>query len=722
MIWLVAVGLVSLLGQVVLLRELLVAFYGSELSVLLGLGTLMAGTALGALAGRRAPQPRGSHIRVLFLVFATLLPLLVAFLRSMRHAFGGTPGSYLPFSQQLLGLSFTCLAFGACTGLLFRGAVALWTASGRTLASAYALESLGGALGGGLATLLQWVGVQDFAATVLCSLAAVIVACTPGRDGRPRWLAPTATIMGVLLMVVLASSGRIDRALTGLDHPGLLAVRDTPYGRVAMVGSDGQVALFQNGVLAYESQGTAAEEFVHIPALFAPDPRAVLILGGLAEGLVLEILRHSPQRVDVVELDGDFMGAVAPLLPEGVRASLSAPAVHITVADPRRFLESRTRAFDLILVAMPEPNSGQANRYFTREFFGLCKAALTPSGVLACRLPSAENRWSPALAARNASIHKALAGVFSHTIVLPGTASLFLASGKPLQRDPAVLADRLKERRIMSHFISPPYLGYILTNDRVEEIARLLEGTPSPVNTDARPACYANTLVLWLSRFFPAAGNLKWPEVLLRGDIPWGFLGGAAGGWALLGFGAWKSRRARALLLVWVAGFGGMVLEGAILLGYQSKCGALYQDLGILLCVFMAGLGVGAAAADRRGRRCETMGRGLAILGVMGAVACCSAWILGHEGRLGLFGAAASLAALGGAVGGAFAFASAVWSETGGEGAGPLYAADLLGGTTGALFGGLFLLPVLGLPSGATLVALLALASLPLLAGRISRR
>ena len=50
---LLAIGLISILGQVVLLRELNVSFYGVELIYLLALGIWLFWTAVGAVIGRR---------------------------------------------------------------------------------------------------------------------------------------------------------------------------------------------------------------------------------------------------------------------------------------------------------------------------------------------------------------------------------------------------------------------------------------------------------------------------------------------------------------------------------------------------------------------------------------------------------------------------------------------------------------------------------------------
>jgi len=54
---LLLVGLVSILGQAVLLRELNVAFFGVDLIYALSLGFWLIWTALGALIGRRNLSP-----------------------------------------------------------------------------------------------------------------------------------------------------------------------------------------------------------------------------------------------------------------------------------------------------------------------------------------------------------------------------------------------------------------------------------------------------------------------------------------------------------------------------------------------------------------------------------------------------------------------------------------------------------------------------------------
>jgi predicted membrane-bound spermidine synthase len=342
-----AVGAIALLAQVVLLRECEVAFFGSELVLVLGLGAWLFGTAVGAASGRRAKPPGEHAVRRLFIALGLLLPLAVVFTRGVRILFGGVPGAYLPFGRQLLALALCIVPVSLLLGLLFQWTARRFVATGRSPASAYSIESAGGLLGGLLATLLPAAGLQNWGAALLCGIAGIAAAWRGSGARRPT----TAAGLFIALTLLIAAPA-LDRGMTRWNHPGLLATRDTPYGRVTVTGTFGQIAVFENDALACESQGTAAEEFVQLAAIQRDTVDRVLVLGGAAQGLLAEVLRHHPVRVDNVELDSRLLALVTPRLPEPQRLALADPRVHIAFADPRRFLE-RAPAYDLILIGLP---------------------------------------------------------------------------------------------------------------------------------------------------------------------------------------------------------------------------------------------------------------------------------------------------------------------------------------------------------------------------------
>ena len=91
---LLATGFLSILGQVVLLRELAVASFGVELIYLVGLGIWLLGSATGALIDWRARVPRRAGIAWLLVAVAALIPGAVACVRAGRLALVACPFPY----------------------------------------------------------------------------------------------------------------------------------------------------------------------------------------------------------------------------------------------------------------------------------------------------------------------------------------------------------------------------------------------------------------------------------------------------------------------------------------------------------------------------------------------------------------------------------------------------------------------------------------------------
>lgn len=710
------IGLISILGQVVLLRELNVASFGVELVYVLALGFWLAATALGALSCRSSRATRPDLLAVPLLLFAALLPLAVAFARGNRVLLGGVPGAYLPFGEQILTIGITLLPAGFLTGRVFRRSAGFFVSEGRTVAAAYAIESAGGVAGGLLSSLgLHW-GVQNFALALTGSLlaaAAPLLLAAGARKNRNRLAA--ITLCGILLPCFYLAPA-LDGAMTRWNHPSLLESRDTPYGRISIAQRESQVSVFVNNALAFETEGTEAEHFAHLAALQHRQPDRILILGGGIEGTVAEVLKHGPVAVDCVEIDPAMIGTVRAHLSTQGQAPLDKPGVKIITDDPRRFLRAEG-LYDLILIGMPEPSSGQANRFYTLEFFKLCRDRLKADGIVALRIQAAENRWTPQMTERALSIHGALLSVFGHVLFIPGDTDVVTASPAALSSDPQVLIERFRARGLQSRLISEFFIRYLLTNDRFSEVGETLRTRTAPVNTDTRPICYQLTALLWLSKFYPALTGLSFGEIegLVKGKGTW--IAAAAGLLLVLFFIARTRPSWRGSLLVAVAGFAGMVLETVLILQYQTRHGVLYRDLGILITAFMLGLTAGAlaVAAAARGRsRYRTLARkwgigfaaGLALLGTLAV----------FQARIGLFTGlpetAGLLAAAGFLVAGVFAYASFRRVPDPEKVISPLYAADLLGGCLGSMVASLLLVPLAGMDMTAAAMVGLALLAL----------
>jgi spermidine synthase len=698
MSYLFALGFISILGQVVLLRELSVASYGVELIYTIALGIWLLSTGCGTLLLPKTPTSF-DRINLLFVLFSASLPLDIAFIRSVRLLFSNLPGAYMPLHLQLVAICASLLPVGLILGLLFRWTAKAYIAEGNSLAAAYAIESVGGVAGGLCSTLLLKLGYQNFVIGLICALIA-LGSSLLAFDGRiARRLRIISLAMLVSLLAFAWKAPILDRFMTSWTHPNLVETRDSPYSRITVTYRDRQVAVFENDGLLFETEGTHAEEFVHLAALQHPDPRRVLILGGGIEGILREILMYSPLKVDYVELNPVLLQAVPQHLPSEIQKSLRAENVRTIVSDPRQFLK-RALSYDLILVGMPEPTSAQANRFYTREFFSLCAARLNPGGVMAFSLHSSENFWTPQLSRRMVSIYLAARSVFTQVIFVPGSTNVVIGSMNPLAKDSQILAARLEASGIKTRVISAGYLHYLYSNDRFAAVARTLESGTAPVNSDARPICYQYTIMIWLSKFLPAAKlwDFSAPDFGNRKSVAWLLALSLPALW--LSHARWQVRRA---LLVGVAGFAGMTLETITILHFQTKSGILYQDIGLLLTGFMAGLALGAIGTSKLHRRLGKM-TGTALLVGFVALSGALVWILQSGIQTGLVTCLGILALAGSLVAGIFAYAGLRDEDKQADAVTPLYSADLIGGCIGSILTSLILAPVLGLATASLLM------------------
>jgi spermidine synthase len=711
---LIIIGFISILGQVALLRELNVASYGIDLVYSLALGIWLLWTACGAYISHKALHPSPARIAPIYLLFSIFLPLDIAFIRSIRILFSNVPGAYLDFGTQIASLLIALLPPGILSGMLFQWAARIYIANGKKLALAYAIESLGGLAGGACSTFFLILGISNFRTALLCSLipmGAVFIGRTRPRNFLTR---PSAAVFG-LLALVFWQAPALDRIMTSWTHSNLLETKDSPYGRITIQGSHGQISVFENDALSFETESTEAEEFVQLSALQHPAPKHMLLLGGGIGGAVNEALKQSPTLIDYVELNATLLSSVRAHLPPVYLQPLESAKTRISIADPRRFLAGSAR-FDLILVNMPEPDSGQSNRFYTREFFQECRSHLNAGGLTAFKLKSSENLWTPPLAQRMVSIYRAAKTAFRDVLVLPGASNIVICSGETLTRDPEAIAQRYISRGIQGKIVSPAYINYLYTNDRFSQIAEILSAGTTPANSDARPVCYQYTAMIWLSKFFPSLASLDMAAIFSQGRIKVGLICGLLTVLLTVLVACRRRRRFRSALLMAIAGFLGMALETLLLLYYQAKNGVLFGDLGILLTSFMAGLAVGAMAvgawSDSKSAgkiKPEIWGAGIlfgfAILGIVAAKTINSAELAT------ITGTSLMTFATGFLVSGIFAYSGHRRGTEQSAAAGPLYAADLIGGCIASLAVGLVLAPLAGLAISATWTAFLSIAA-----------
>ncbi|MBI4677622.1 MAG: hypothetical protein HY748_08565 [Elusimicrobia bacterium] len=592
---------------------------------------------------------------------------------------GVIPGLFEAVAFPLLLLAPFCWVSGAAFGSLCSLAPA-----GRL----YLLESAG-ALAAGLAATFVVAGRWPAFPVLAVSGAAV---CALALRMARRFEAAAA---GVLCVMLALAAGRLDPAAS---RPGFGALRFTEqkegrYGHLAVASLPGAKVLFFNGAAVVSFPDAAAEEeAMHWPLLAHGKPKSALVLGAAALPALAQALKHPVGAVELVEADAEAVDMIRRNLDGAALKALLDPRVKLVIADPREYLRSRSRAYDVILQSNAEPLNAAGNRFFTTEFFAEARRALAPRGVLALSLPSSENYLSPETAYVNASVFNSLTAVFaSSCTIIPGSRMALLAGRDEVSLDPERLAARFAARRIKNTAVTPPAFPYYLMPERREAVARRLSGLRRvPANEDLRPIAYFHTWRVWLVKFV-SPGHLL-GLIAAAVTACWGL----ARLWGLRKslLGSWES------LAVFCLGFAGIGVEIALLLAFQAVSGALYWEMGLLLAAFMAGLGLGALIGNLKPFTPLWSARALRLLlAAMGLAALALArnlpGLAGMDPRVAERVFPVLLAFTGFLVGWSFPLACRTGSAADSPQA--VYAADLWGSALGAFLTAAFLVPLGGM-------------------------
>jgi spermidine synthase len=631
------IGFTAVIAQIVLMRELIVVFYGNEISLGIMLAAWLLWTAIGSSALGRV-SGRLSDFRRLMASLETLIavvfPLTIFAVRASRPVLQSVPGEILGPAPMFL-TSFTTLSlFCLLSGGLFAAGSRLCGEEARTstasaASAVYLLEAAGSGLGGILASLVLIRYLTSFEIAACVALLNLLASVWIGMR--------KAAYRRLLLALLLVAALFIPRVVRALEAKSLALLwhgftlvesRNSVYGNLALVATSQSRSLFENGLrILTVPDPSAAEEAVHFALLEHAAPRSLLLIGGGINGSLAQALQYSSlECIDYVELDPAILGVAERHFAQAWRRARSDPRAHIHPVDGRLFLKTSKGRFDVIIINLPDPFTAQLNRFYTREFFLEAAEKLNPGGVLSFQVTGAENYISQELADLLRCLEKTLGTVFPQVVAIPGETVHFLASNQPgsLSRDPSVLMTRLRERGIHTQYFREYYVPFQMSPDRMLDLELQIALKPStPINRDFTPIAYYFDVVLWSARF-----RSHWRDLLeslagirfvdLAAIVALGLLAltlavalydrhriaGRSGDPAS---GGSPPRRDHATLGLCVAamGFTLLGLEVLLLLAFQALYGFVYQQLAILVALFMVGMAGGAwlALEESRPRR-----------------------------------------------------------------------------------------------------------------------
>ncbi len=633
----VFVGCYATIAQVLIIREFLVVFFGSELCIGIILGTWLFGVASGAAIGGKVVARFKDHLsafNIVLMLMCLILPLELVLIRVLRIVLNVPAGQYIPILSLLFSSIAIITPFSFTIGLIFP--IGCKVIRGFTRDSAadigfvYILESIGSLIGGLLFTFVLITRFQPLTITLIfnCILFLNIYLMLlffnreffkKGESSAPfAWVTSLASLSLFVVTSVLLVSGvvnRVDNYFINVRWSSvnpdikLLESIDSQYENIVIGVRDDQYSVFGNGQFnfAFPDEYENAQ-IAHLVMTQHPDPKRVLLIGGGMGGLIGEILKHPIEELDYIELDHALIESAEKYLPPEEKEALSDKRVNIFHVDGRYYVkrEKNKKEYDLIFVNIPDPSTAFLNRFYTLQFFQEADDILADKGVFAIEISSAVNYMGEEVGNYTGSIYQTLHSVFPHVIISPGQTNYYFASNSydTATFDILTLTNRYTERGVKSEFFSEYVFNTLLQPEMVKSVADDIERRKGlRVNTDAKPVTYFFNLMLWDKLTGgKLGGTLQWLKNshITTFLIPVFILVVCRFAYVTLFIRSPDvQQRFNSIVAIATTGFAGMALEIILIFAFQNIYGYMYENIGLIIAVFMFGLALGGVISNR---------------------------------------------------------------------------------------------------------------------------
>ncbi|MFH2137988.1 MAG: methyltransferase [Candidatus Omnitrophota bacterium] len=738
----ILMGASCCIGQVLLIREFLIVFYGNELII----GVILANWLLLEAAGSFTFGLFSSKLSSPKLVYALtqvsagiLFPLSIYGARIVKNILTASPGEGI----GLWPIAICSLAIMMPLGFLLGGQFPLIcqiykqtknTSLTQAIGKSYFLEAVGFGLAGIILTFLLIPYINSMNIAFLMSginiLSAYTLLTLKSKKTIHRYAFPALVI--ILLLGYFNFSDTLEKQSLREQWKSfnLIEYRNSIYGNIAVTQQEEQYVFYYDG-MSFMTIPTPdivfTQDIVNFPLGIAQTHKNILVLGSGLGGIISNILKFPVEQVHYAELDPLVIRMAQKYKTELTEKELNDPRLHIHHVDGRLFLKNTNNTFDVIIMNLPAPATLQINRFYTQEFFNLAKQKLTNAGLICFSLPGSLSYLSNEQIDINNCAINTMNSVFPHTEVIPGYYNILLASEENILLSPEQIAAKLNKYSIDSPLFTDFYIKERLNPERKQWFNASLEKRPSRINKDLEPIGVFYGLGLWSALFTPGfqkifANASNWS--LAKGIV---FILLVTIIIFFISRGKKKKPALPIPLMVLFSGFSGLALNLIFLLSLQTFYGYVYLYIGLLISAFMIGITSGGMLMTKQLDKIKM--RTSLLLKVEGlfivfSLACIPA-LLGLQTYLRVSSAIPLTIPIlfilsvfaGFMVGFEFPLANKIYLENSNKNI--LYAVDMLGSFIGAIFVSIFLIPILGIINTILLIAVIKICVFILLSASL---
>ncbi len=676
----VAVGISSISNQILIIREFLSQFQGNEITIsaVIFFWLLIGGS--GSLLSKYFKKESLLFLSILLFLSAILPLAQIILIRLLRNLFF-IPGSSVGLSSIIFYILCTTFFYCFIIGFILPYSQKALKEIGYTLDTGrlYLIDNIGDITGGAITSFVLIYLLKPFPIIAVTSFPIILISLYL-LYLRRRWLIFCLFLFLSILFFYVSLSPSIEIKSLVPHYGNILRYVESPYGRIVVTREDSQYTIWDLGKPFYFQKNIEeAEEKVHYTLCQLDHIRDVLLISGGIGRTIKEIEKYHPHHIDYVELDPIItkIGSELGLIPK--KADLS-----IINQDGRYYLKNTKKRYSAIIVDLPDPDTFQINRFFTREFFLLAKRHLEKGGVISISMDYSPNYMSLIRKKKISILYNTLRSCFKYIGLIPGKRLYFISGDRPIYMD---IPEILFKKHIKTLYAAPYFYGNA-TPDRIGYIKEAVL-QDKRINTDLKPCLVSVLFYEWFRKFQIKPSYFLFPFFAI-----------------MILYLLFIKREEYVLFST---GLSLMGIEMLTIFLFQIAYGYVYLKVGAIITMFLLGLFPGSMVGIRFKGDAKKYVSILEILILcMIAISCLGANVLNKLPKLLFFIYPLVFSFLCG-----FQFpklAEIIGEES--SAASLLFAADLIGASLGTILIGIITIPFFGILDAVFLIASLKIISI----------
>ncbi|MFH1701189.1 MAG: hypothetical protein ABIE07_11440 [Candidatus Zixiibacteriota bacterium] len=578
-------GLFSIGGQVLLLREIISSFNGDELFIGTALFGWLISVAIGAYLGGKK---RRVNTTILFIIGAALVPITIIAVRLFPAFLSPVVGEIVPFGKAAMVSIIAMFPAGLISGWLFSAVSNQGIDPGESIVIVYLFEGIGAFVGGIVITIIA----GSLLSTLGLALVFSIVITTMSLTSEKLSNIILSSIIGIAaLFPVVISAPIIDRMCDVLKYDGYSVISsfDTPYGHQAILEKDSHFVLMTDNAIedVYPDIERYENNFIP-PMIYNSDAKNILFIG---RGEFYSLVDTSQVTfLDPRDEIGRQLSEIN-IITSGTKTISNDPLKYFSRHDG-------ITHYDIIILNPGMLDSYKSSRMLTTENIIKIKTWLKEDGVLHIPTGYDTDRYiSPEKKPVLSAIYKTLEQSFNHINIWPGTMTLYFASDADrITISPDSVMSLSVSLGYQPKIINPEYLHDRLDEMKTERVMQAagkfekFNSLEKPILTHYQTMYRSTTHEFDRILIHGILTNHSWMYAIPILILAFFFMSRLT----------YNNRNGFPLFLYFTAGAVSLSFELLSFYLYQSTAGSLYSEIAVLIGTFMFGLAVGTWYAHRQ--------------------------------------------------------------------------------------------------------------------------